>query len=175
MSRKATFSLLFVIGSLALSMPATGQPMALTASNGCHLWVTIDGTSQFHQFGHLGSLIMERAGSDQRVHFDFECIDFPMEPEAVPDGIQQSVSICNWRMQENGVRGTNRAEVRWFPDPENPGQLDFSVNAQVVRGNRYPSGVVSAQGSADLVAGTIELESFVAVLCRAFGSRASTQ
>ncbi len=170
MPRNAIFSTLFTIGCLALALPAAGQPLALTTANKCDVWVTIDGTAEFHQFGHTGNLIMERAGSTQRVHFDFECIDFPIEPEAEPAGIQQSKSICNWHMKENGVIGTNRAEVRWFPDPQNPGQLDFSVNAQVIRGNRYPTGVTSAQGRVDLAAGTIALESFIAVYCQPLGS-----
>ena len=37
-----------------------------------------------------------------------------------------------------------------------------------MRGTRYPHGVVSARGTVDLVAGTVTLESFIAVLCRDF-------
>ena len=160
----------FAIGCLAVVPPAGGQPLALTDGNHCDVWVMIDGTTEFHQLGHVGFLIMEKAGSDRRINFDFECIDFPMEPEAEPNGIRQSRSICNWRMRENGVKGTNRAEVRWFPDPQNPGQFDFSVNAEVIRGNRYPTGVTSASGRVDFAAGTVELESFIAVYCRPLGS-----
>ncbi|MCP4249560.1 MAG: hypothetical protein GY778_21170, partial [bacterium] len=54
MSRKHIFSLLFVIGCLALALPAAGQPLAMTNSNDCNLWVRIAGTSEFHQFGHVG-------------------------------------------------------------------------------------------------------------------------
>ena len=166
MSRNAILSSLFAIGCLALSLPAAGQPLAMTNGNGCDLWQRIDGGIELHQFGHVGTLLMERVGSDQRVHIDLECIDFPPEPQAEPDGIQQSVSICNWRMRENGVMGTNRAEVRWFPNPLNPGQFDYSANMQVIRGNRYTTGIVSSQGSVDVLAGTIDLQTFTTVFCQ---------
>ncbi len=165
MSRSAIFSLLCAIALLAFALPAAAQPLAMTSSNGCDVWVMQEGTLTFHELGHVGSLIMLKAGSDQLVHFDLECIDFPTEPEAELEGIQQSRSICNFRMQENGVKGTTRAEVRWFPDPMTLGQLHFSVNAQIVRGNRYPTGVTFARGSVDSLAGTIALETFTAVLC----------
>ncbi|MCP3994045.1 MAG: hypothetical protein GY722_03130 [bacterium] len=170
MSRSTILSLFFVIGCLVFASPATTQPLAMTSSNGCDVWTAVDGGLEFHEFGHVATLIMQRVGSDQRVTFDFECIDFPTEPEADPMGIQQSVSICNFRMKENGVKGTTRAEVRWFPDPAIPGRLEFSANAQVIRGNRYPTGVTSVRGSVDQTTGTIETESFVAVFCRQLDS-----
>ncbi len=165
MPRSAIFSSFFVIGFLTLALPAAAQPLALTSANGCDVWVRLEGGLTFHEFGHLGALIMQKAGGEQRVHFDFECIDFPIEPEAEPEGIQQSKSICNWRMKENGLKGTTRAEVRWFPDPMSPGQLDFSVNAELIRGDRYTTGVTSAHGSVDQVTGIIAIESFIAVFC----------
>ena len=166
MPRTAIFSLLFVTGCLILAPPAVAQPLTLTSSNGCDVYVTLDGELEFQPFGHIGSLNMQKVSSGQLITFVFECVDFPMEPEVEPEGIQQSRSICNFRIQENGVKGTTRAEVRWFPDPEIPGQLSFSVNAQIIRGTRYPTGVTSAQGAVDLSAGTIAIDSFTAVLCK---------
>ena len=166
MPRNAVLASLCVIGCAALASPAIAQPLALTSSNGCDVFVTLEGGLEFQEFGHVGLLNMQKADSGQLVTFAFECIDFPLEPEAEPEGIQQSRSICNWRMQENGVKGTTRAEVRWFPDPDNPGQLTFSVNARIIRGNRYPQGVTSAQGRVDFTTDAIALDSFVAVLCR---------
>ncbi len=168
MSRITVFSLFSILGFVALAPPAAAQPSTLTSANGCDVFVRLEGELELQPFGHVGTLLMQKAGSGQLVTFVFECIDFPTEPEAVPDGILRSVSICNWRMKENGVKGTNRAEVRWFPDPLTPGQFEFSNNAQVMRGTRYPHGVVSARGMADLITGTITLDSFTAVLCRGF-------
>ncbi len=170
MLRNAIFSSLFVIGCLVLAQPAVAQPPALTSSNGCDVYVAISGGIEFQPFGHAGTLYVQKVSSGQLVNLDLECVDFPTEPEAQPEGIQKSVSICNWRMQENGVKGTTRAEVRWFPDPENPGQAAYSFNAQIIRGTRYPAGITSGQGRVDLNEDTITLDSFTAVLCRELDS-----
>ena len=167
MPRTATLKSLCVIAYLVVASPAAAQPLEITLSNGCDVYEMVDGGLEFQPFGHLGSLSMQKVGSDQTVWLVFECIDFPLEPETERAGIQQSSSICNWRMQGKG-KGTNRAEVRWFPGPAS-GQLSFSVNAQVIRGNRYPTGVTSAHGAVDESTGTISIDSFVAVYCKKLG------
>jgi hypothetical protein len=163
MSRSTIFTLLCAVGCLALALPAAAQPLALTLNNGCDVYVMVDGKLRLHEFGHVGNLTMQKVRTGQAVNLALECVDFPMEPEVTLNGIQQSRSICNWRL-DGGGRGTNRAEVRWFPG--SGGQLSFTVNAEVIRGNRYTSGVTSAQGEVDQSTGTIALDSFVAVYCR---------
>ena len=166
MSRSTTLSLLYVVGSLVLALPTAAQepvPLVLTSNNGCDVYVMHSGTLRFHDFGHIGNLNMEKARTGEVVKMVLECVDFPMEPEVSRNGIQQSKSICNWRL-DGGGRGTNRAEVRWFGGPG--GQLSFTVNAEVMRGSSYLSGITSAQGQVDRSAGTITLDSFVAVYCR---------
>jgi hypothetical protein len=44
------------------------------------------------------------------------------------------------------------------------------VNAEVIRGSSYLSGVTSAQGQVDQSTGTITLDSFVAVYCKRLSS-----
>ena len=164
MARNTALTLLCVFGSLVLALPTAAQvPLALTSNNGCDVYVMRSGTLVFHDFGHVGNLNMEQARTGERVDLVLECVDFPMEPEVSPNGIQKSKSICNWRL-DGGGRGTNRAEVRWFRG--SGGQLSFTVSAEVIRGSSYSSGVTSAQGRVDQNAGTITLESFVAVYCK---------
>ena len=121
-------------------------------------------------FGSRGSMQLQKAGSGQLVDFVFECVDFPPEPEVESGGVLRSVSICNWRMRENAVKGTTRAEARWFPDPEVPGRFQYSLIGQIFRGTRYPTGATSGQGEIDVIAHTVTVDSFVAVLCRSLGS-----
>lgn len=169
MSRNATFTCLFVVGCLVLALPVAAQPeqspptLARTFDNGCDVYVMSEGKLRFNEVGHLGNLKMTRLRTGEEARMVFECVDFPMEPESRVNGTQQSRSFCNWRL-DGGGRGTNRAEVRWFPG--SGGQLTFTVNAEVIRGDRYSSGGTYAQGTVDQAAGAIKLESFVAVYCR---------
>ena len=174
MRSKTAVNNLLIISILALALPAAAQdPFPLATANGCVVYAGQGEGETESALGVRGIFLLQRQNDGRTFTFHIENVTFPPVPD--PDGVTfRRVSYGNFRVLENGVKGTMRFNHLVVTNSaDNPTSASFLDDGIILGGNRYETGGFYVQGTVNFTEfpseATFTASTVVAVLCRDIG------
>jgi len=171
--RRHVTTILLATGLALVGAPMLAQLEGLgqTDANGCEVF-TGTGSGQIvsdwgvYPIVDVATMQVTNNASGRHYTLVYEDMSFPSVPLG-DGGVVEHRGIANWRILQNGAKGTNRYRMVLTPDdPTNPTRLDLAVDSEVINGNRYATGSNHIVASMDYWTGAYTISQFSAVLCR---------